>query len=355
MGVGRSTPNSQLPFPNPNAMNIPITPLIIFVWLGFLGCLALLLTTRLTHNTFQQRMKETLNPTESAEDVQDIVDDERDEEMNRSLAHRLLAPTLKKMGAGMKGKAGDAKGTQIREMLEQGGHPLGMHYPEFLALKTLSFFLMLGLGVLSQFWGVPLLLGVFMPEALADTMMRLIFSCLWIMIFAYIGFSGPTFWLRWYVNKRIRQIRKAMADIVDLIVLAIEAGLGFDQAVGQAVEKTEGPLTDELRRVLDEVRVGRPQSDAFRAMAQRIRMQELSLLVAAIDQATKMGTGLASALRLQAVEIRERRMAYVREQAGKLPVKMMLPLVLFIFPALFVVILGPAGVQINELMQQGQF
>jgi tight adherence protein C len=107
--------------------------------------------------------------------------------------------------------------------------------------------------------------------------------------------------------------------------------------------------------VLDEVRVGRPQSDAFRAMSHRVRMQELSLLVAAIDQAMKMGTGLASALRLQATEIRERRMAYVREQAGKLPVKMLLPLVFCIFPALFVVILGPAGVQIYQLMQSGQF
>ncbi len=336
-------------------MNIPITPLLIVVWLGFLLCVGFLLTLRLTHNTFQQRMKETLSPTESDDAMLDIVDQERGDEMNHSLAHRLLAPTLKKMSAGMKGKAGDAKGTQIRDMLEQGGHPLGMHYPEFLALKTLAFFSMLGVGILSQFWGVPIALGLFMPEALSDPMMRLIFSALWVMIFAYIGFSGPTFWLRWFVNKRLRQIRKAMADIVDLIVLAIEAGLGFDQAVGQAVEKTEGPLTDELRRVLDEVRVGRPQSDSFRAMAARVRMQELSLLVAAIDQATKMGTGLASALRLQAVEIRERRMAHVREQAGKLPVKMMLPLVLLIFPALFVVILGPAGVQIMEMSASGQF
>lgn len=336
-------------------MNLNITPLIIVVWLIFLGLLGLLLAIRMTQNTFmQRRMRETLNPVDDIASLE-IVDEQRDEEMNRSLVYRVLSPTLKKMAAGARSKSGDSRGSQIHEMLEQAGHPLGMGFPEFTALKTLTFFLMLGLGILSQFWGVPVLLNIFMPEAAGDQMMRLIFSALWVMIFAYIGFSGPTFWLRWYLNKRIRQIRKAMADIVDLIVLAIEAGLGFDQAVGQAVEKTSGPLTDELRRVLDEVRVGRPQSDAFRAMAERVRMQELSLLVAAIDQATKMGTGLASALRLQAVEIRERRMAYVREQAGKLPVKMLLPLVLFIFPALFVVILGPAGVQISELMQQGAF
>jgi tight adherence protein C len=326
-------------------------PLLGLIWAGFLICLSLLLSARLAQNTFQERIKRALNPTD--EDLDEVVVEQRDDEMNKSFLHRALAPILKKMARNMKARSGDAAGAQVRDMLEQAGHPLGMHYPEFLALKTITFFLMIGLGLLSSYWGVPLLLNVFL--GISDSLTSIIFTALWVFIFAYIGYSGPTFWLRFYVNKRIKQIRKAMADVVDLIVLSLEAGLGFDQAVGQAVEKTSGPLTDELRRVLDEVRVGRPQSDAFRAMAHRIRMQELSLLVAAIDQAMKMGTGLANAMRLQATEIRERRMAYVREQAGKLPVKMLLPLVFCIFPALFVVILGPAGVQIYQLIQSGQF
>lgn len=335
-------------------MNLTITPLIIIVWLGFLTCIALLLSARLTRNVFQQRMRDTLNPVDDF-DSQEIISEQLDDEMSRSLLHRTLAPLLKKMSAGSRNKVHSKQSGQIREMLEQAGHPLGMGYAEYQALKTLTTFLMLGVGILTQFWGVPLLLGIFAPESMGDSTIRLLFGALWTLIFTYIGFSGPVFWLRYYLNKRLRQIRKSMADIVDLIVLAIEAGLGFDQAVGQAVEKTSGPLSDELKRVLDEVRIGVSQSDAFRAMAERVRMQELSLLVAAIDQATKMGTGLAHALRLQAVEIRERRMAYVREQAGKLPVKMLLPLVFCIFPALFAVILGPAGVQIMELSAAGQF
>jgi len=334
-------------------MNIPITPLIIIVWGGFLVCLALLLSARLAQNTFQKRMQDALHPTD--ETIDEIATEERDEEMGQSIVHRVLAPMLKKMAAKSRDKATDPKGSQIREMLERAGYPLGMRYPEFLALKSLTFFLMLGIGILTSFFAVPMMLRMFAPEAIGDAQMNLIFKALWVVIFAYIGFSGPTFWLRRYLNKRLKQIRKSMADVVDLIVLALEAGLGFDQAVGQAVEKTGGPLSEELARVLDEVRVGRLQSDAFRAMAQRVRMQELSLLVAAIDQATKMGTGLAHAMRLQANEIRERRMAFVREQAGKLPVKMMLPLVLFIFPALFVVILGPAAVQMFEMSQRGEF
>jgi tight adherence protein C len=296
-------------------------------------------------------MREALNPTE--EEVDDLVPEQHDEEMSKSFLHRVLAPTLRRMAQKTKTKANDARGGQIRDMLEQAGHPLGMGYGEFLALKTLTFLLMIGVGILTSFFAVPFLIAFLLGPS--DAMTSLIFRVLWVFIFAYAGYSGPTFWLRYYVNKRVRQIRKAMADVVDLIVLSIEAGLGFDQAVGEAVAKTTGPLTEELKRVLDEVRVGRQQSDAFRAMAHRVRMQELSLLVAAIDQAMKMGTGLAQALRLQATEIRERRMAFVREQAGKLPVKMLLPLVFCIFPALFVVILGPAGVQIYQLMQNGQF
>lgn len=334
-------------------MNFAITPLIILVWGAFLGCLAFLLSIRLTQSAFQKRMQEALHPTD--ETIDEIAIEQNDEEMGQNIVSRVLAPMLKKMAAGSRSKANDPKGTQIREMLERSGHPLGMRYPEFMALKTLTFFLMLGVGVLTAFKAVPIMLGIFAPEAAGDAQTNLVFKALWIFIFAYIGFSGPTFWLRRYLNKRLKQIRKSMADVVDLIVLALEAGLGFDQAVGQAVEKTDGPLSEELQRVLDEVRVGRLQSDAFRAMAQRVQMQELSLLVAAIDQAMKMGTGLAHAMRLQATEIRERRMAYVREQAGKLPVKMMLPLVLFIFPALFVVILGPAAVQMAEMSAAGQF
>jgi tight adherence protein C len=227
-----------------------------------------------------------------------------------------------------------------------------MYYAEFMGLKLFCLVFFIGVGIVSSFFAVPIIINF--GGIPADPTTNMMLQALWVVIFAYIGFSGPTFWLRRFVNRRLKQIRKAMADIVDLVVLAIEAGLGFDMAVGEAVNKTTGPLTDELRRVLDEVRVGRPQAEAFRAMAQRVKMQELNLLVAAIDQATRMGTGLAHALRLQAVEIRERRMAFIREQAGKLPVKMMLPLVIFIFPALFVVILGPAYVQMAQMAERGE-
>lgn len=329
----------------------PLTPIIVLTWLGFVICGGLLLAGRIGATALKQRLQSTLNPQQEYDDEEIVLSDEQNA-MSQSFLMRLLMPVIKRLGKN-KAKAGDKEDPnmyQLKEMLEQAGHPMGMHYSEFVGLKTFALLLLLGVGVISSFFVAPLLLRTVAPDSAGDLQTRLIFQALWILIFAYIGFSGPTFWLRMYINKRMREIQKMMADVVDLIVLALEAGLGFDQAVGEAVSKIKGPLSDELKRVLDEVRVGRLQSEAFRSMATRVRMPELTMLVAAIDQAIKMGSGLAGSLRLQADEIRERRMARVREKAGKLPVKMMLPLVFFIFPALFVVILGPAAIQ---FMSQG--
>ncbi len=330
-------------------MNIP-APLLIMVWVGFAICVGLVLLSQFAQSGFQKRMAQTVRSVD--DDAREILEERQEDEMGKSLVQRLLQPILVKMGSGMKNAARGAKGGQLREMLSQAGNPLGMGVAEFTGLKFLMLIVMTTIGFFSSFYAVPLIIS-FMGSA-SDATTSLMFMLLWVLIFAFIGFSGPTFWLRRFINKRIKQIRKSMADVVDLIVLGIEAGLGFDAAVGKTVEKTKGPLTDELRRVLAEVNVGRSQSEAWRDMALRVRMGDLTLLVAAIDQAVKMGVGLAHALRLQAQEIREKRMAYIREQAGKLPVKMMLPLVLCIFPALFIVILGPAACQVAEMAARGE-
>ena len=145
----------------------------------------------------------------------------------------------------------------------------------------------------------------------------------------YAGFSGPTFWLRKVLNARIKQIRKSMADVVDLIVLAIEAGLGFDMAVVSG-QQNQRPIN--RRTASRSGRSARRQATGRRVSrhGRALPYARIDLVVAAIAQAMRMGTGLGVALRLQATEIRERRMAFIKEQAGKLPVKMMLPLVLFI-------------------------
>ena len=323
----------------------PPTFLLIVVWVGFLVCFGALMLAQYARSGFQKRMAQTVRPNDEA--LQEVMDERHEEEMGRSLIERSLGPTFTKLGRSSAKQIKAAQGTQLRDMLEQAGHPLGMGIAEFIGFKTFCLVVMVVICAVTSGYVVPLLIGVLpLPGILVFLMY--IFTC------AFIGYSGPTFWLRRIIMKRIKHIRRSMADVVDLIVLGIEAGLGFDSAVGKAVEKTKGPLTDELRRVLAEVNVGRSQGEAFRDMAQRVRMNDLTLLVAAIDQAMRMGVGLAQALRLQATEIREKRMAFVREQAGKLPVKMMLPLVLFIFPALFIIILGPAACQMHDMAARGE-
>ncbi len=323
----------------------PSPLLLVIVWVGFIVCFGALMLGQYAHSTFMKRMAQTVRPDDEL--TREVLDERKEEEMGRSLIERSLGPTFSKMGKSAARQIKTAQGTQLRDMLEQAGHPLGMGITEFLGFKTFCLVVLLVIGVFAAVFAVPYL------SALMNFPSPLIYA-IWLLVFAFIGYSGPTFWLRRVINKRIKKIRKAMADVVDLIVLGIEAGLGFDSAVGKTVEKTKGPLTDELRRVLAEVNVGRSQGEAFKDMAQRVRMNDLTLLVAAIDQAMRMGVGLGAALRLQATEIREKRMAYVREQAGKLPVKMMLPLVLCIFPALFIVILGPAACQMHEMAARGE-
>lgn len=333
-------------------MNHLLSIFLVVVWGGFLVAMGKVLADQMSRSGFKKRIQRTLMTDDELADSMIKDDEPKNTDMDKSFVARILGPIVARFGEFFKSSARDAAGGQIREMLEQAGHPLGMHYPQFLGLKLFCLMAFFVIGTLSSFIGVPLLMKV--GGLGGDFATRALLQLLWMVIFSYLGYTGPTFWLRKTVNKRIKQIRKAMADVVDLIVLAIEAGLGFDQAVGQAVAKTSGPLTDELSRVLDEIRVGKPQGEAFRDMSKRVRMSELTLLVAAIDQATRMGTGLSQALRLQSTEIRERRMAFIREQAGKLPVKMMMPLVFCIFPALFVVILGPAAVKMVLMSQAGE-
>jgi tight adherence protein C len=309
-------------------MQSNLLPIVVLVWVCFIGCVGLIIASSYMKTGFQRRMAQTLRPMD--EDVQEILAEQHEEEMDRSLVQRIMQPILMNVGRKMKAKVQNAQGEQIREMLIQAGHPLGMGYAEFMALKVFMLLTLTTLGFFSSFIIVPAVLRLF---EMYDPTSSLMMQGVWVLVFAFLGYSGPTFWLRKYVNQRLR---------------------GFDSAGGVTVQKTKGPLTDELRRVLAEVNVGKPQGQAFADMANRVKMTDLTLLVAAIDQAMKMGVGLAHALRLQATEIREKRMAFIREQAGKLPVKMMLPLVLFIFPALFAVILGPAACQLAEMGARGE-
>ncbi|SDF01856.1 type II secretion system F family protein [Sporolituus thermophilus] len=156
----------------------------------------------------------------------------------------------------------------------------------------------------------------------------------------------PFFLLNRKIALRKRRIQKDLPDVLDLLTVSVEAGLGFDGALAKLSEKMKGALVDEFTRVLQEMRMGVPRREALHALALRCDVPDLSLFTTSLIQADQLGVSIGQVLRVQSASMREKRRQRTRELAMKAPVKMLLPLVFFIFPAIFVVVLGPAVIQI---------
>jgi tight adherence protein C len=166
-----------------------------------------------------------------------------------------------------------------------------------------------------------------------------------------VGFIAPDWILTMKMRARREAIRGDLPDALDLLAVSVEAGLGFDGAVTKLTEHMEGPLTDEFSLMLSEIRVGESRQVALKKMADRVDAMELSNFVRAVIQADQLGISLARILRVQAADTRSRRQAAAEEKAMKAPIKMLIPTVVFIFPAMFIVVLGPAMLHIIEVFK----
>jgi tight adherence protein C len=173
------------------------------------------------------------------------------------------------------------------------------------------------------------------------------------MVFGGIGFLLPEFWLGGRIKARQKLILRMIPDTLDLLTISVRAGLGFDAALAKVVEKLPGPLTDEFRRALAEVRVGKARRDALRDMIPRTNVQPLSNFIGAIIQAETLGVSISKVLQVQSEQLRIERRQRAEEQAARAPIKMLFPLVGCIFPSLFIVILGPAFISIIQTLGQG--
>jgi tight adherence protein C len=163
------------------------------------------------------------------------------------------------------------------------------------------------------------------------------------------GFFAPDYFVNLKARGRRERVKADLPDALDLLAVSVEAGLGFDGAVAKITEHMEGPLADEFSLSLGEMRIGESRQDALKRMADRVDAPELSSFTRAIIQADQLGTSLGRILRVQAADSRLRRQAAAEEKAMKAPIKMLFPTVLFIFPAIFLVILGPAFMNIEKV------
>jgi tight adherence protein C len=166
---------------------------------------------------------------------------------------------------------------------------------------------------------------------------------------AGVGFLAPDFVVSLRARKRRDLIRAQLPDALDLLAVSVEAGLGFDGALSKLTDNMDGPLTEEFGLTLNEIRIGESRQDALKKLSERCDTPEVSGFSRAIIQAEQLGISLGRILRVQATDTRLRRQAAAEEKAMKAPIKMLFPTVLFIFPAMFLVILGPAFLNLSKI------
>ena len=248
---------------------------------------------------------------------------------------RVVRPALSTLGQAVSGFTPMGALAKIRAKLDMAGNPRHLGVTEYIGLKVLSIALIIPGGVIGLRY--------------VDLNGFLTWIALGVVI--AVGIWLPDIILQRIIEARQIAIRRALPDVLDLLVVSVEAGIGFDGAMQRVVEKSRGPLSDELQRVLEQVRLGRSRAEALREMGRRTHVSDLISFVAAVQQAETMGVSIAKVLRAQADAARKRRAERAREAAAKLPVKLLFPLVFFIFPALFVVILGPGAIRFADLFK----
>ena len=169
------------------------------------------------------------------------------------------------------------------------------------------------------------------------------------LLFGFMGFYAPTFFVSMRASKRQDAVAGALPDALDLLAVSVEAGLGFDAAISKLTEHMDGPLIEEFELALGEMRIGEGRAHALKRMADRVNTHEMASFVRAIVQADQLGISLGRILRIQAADTRSKRQDAAEEKAMKAPIKMLFPMVMFIFPAMFIVILGPAFLNLGKL------
>jgi tight adherence protein C len=226
---------------------------------------------------------------------------------------------------------------RTEKRLSMAGNPGDLRTVDFLGMKVVVAGVVAGV--------VLLLLGVVMGD--------MGFAFMVAIAGGIIGFLAPEFWLTRRIKKRRKAVLLAVPDTLDLLTISVRAGLGFDAALGKVVEKTKGPLSDEFRRALAEIRMGKARRDALRDLAARVDIRALSNFIAAIVQAEQLGVSISKVLQVQSEQLRIERRQRAEEAAAKAPIKMLFPLVGCIFPSMFIVILGPAIILIVVSMPSG--
>lgn len=271
---------------------------------------------------FQQRVK-TFSLQEKVENV-------IQEELSVPLRQRITSP-LSRIVKALPDRALSAVTLEgLTRKLMLAGYPGNLSAAEFIALRySLLVIFPITSFMISLFSGIrPVKMGLILLAA------------------GLLGYFIPDIFLKIKYISRQDEIRRQLPDVLDLLTVSVEAGLGFDAAIAKVVEKMDGALPKELGRLLQEIKMGKPRREALKDLNDRIGVDGVNNFVSAVIQADHLGVSMGNVLRIQSKDSREKRRQQAQEKAMKAPVKMVLPLVFFIFPTIFIVLLGPAIIQL---------
>ncbi|MFN2463637.1 MAG: type II secretion system F family protein [Candidatus Dormibacteria bacterium] len=253
-------------------------------------------------------------------------------ELQQPFLERVVRPNMERIGAFMNSRVGRERQVIIQNRLSLAGRPGNLTVNGFISLKLVAGVLFGGLAfLLTSFANIspPVIQGFFGHVVLG-------------VVFGLLGYAFPDLWLRQEVGKRQKEIRLALPNALDLLTISVEAGLGFDAALVRVTEKYKNALSEEFTQVLNEVRLGRPRLEALDEMGRRVGVEELHSFIQALIQSEQLGVGIAKVLRIQSEEMRRKRRQRAEEQAAQASLKMLFPMLIFIFPTIFIVLMGPA-------------
>lgn len=256
----------------------------------------------------------------------------------QSFAQRFLRPVVTALADRTESLYKNSNLDLVRFRLLQAGFPAGLRARDFMALKLVSTCL------------VPAMMTVYIPifSLILDTSLPPLMWAGILLLSVWLGWRVPDIWLAIVTKKRQTAIQMVLPDMIDLITISVEAGLGLYAAIQRVSVRFDNPLSDEFLRSLQEARLGRTNNEALRDLMRRANVEDLTMFISSLIQAETLGVPIANVLRAQTERLRDKRRQRAREQAQKAPLKMLFPLVFFIFPALFVVILGPAMLRIMD-------
>ncbi|MFB0533955.1 MAG: type II secretion system F family protein [Anaerolineae bacterium] len=297
-----------------------MSPVILIVALAMLGSVVLLFVGVAAPRSSDQvldRLVEYGGRTLTLEEI----------ELSQPFSQRVIKPLIQGSAQFIGRFAPQRNIEEIRHKLELAGRPYGWGPTEFLGVRGLA-----GILLATMTFLLLTLTGQYLPKRFLAT-----------LVAGGLGFYLlPTLWLLSKIRARQDKLVKALPDALDLLTISVEAGLGFDAAMSKVAEKWENELSMAFNRVIQEIQMGKLRREALRDMADRMDVPDVSSFVAAIIQADQLGVSIAKVLRIQSEQMRIRRRQRAEEKAHQAPVKMLFPMAFLIFPALFIVLLGPA-------------